>query len=103
MLLICFTEVEHQLEKKIKFVRLDRVVNIMEDVMKTINKWDSVLDILKRRCGTVAQYAMPGTLEHNGVAERRNSTLVDTVRSMMRKSNLSEWLSCEALRTEIIF
>ena len=32
--------------------------------------------------GIVAQYTTPGTPQQNGVAERRNRTLMDMVRSM---------------------
>ena len=42
---------------------------------------------------------MPGTPEQNGVAERRNRTLMDMVRSMMSKSRLPESLWGEALKT----
>ena len=42
---------------------------------------------------------MPGTLEQNGVAERRNHTLMDMVRSMMSRTNLPNFLWGEALKT----
>ena len=35
-----------------------------------------------------AQYSMPGEPQQNGVAERRNRTLLDMVRSMLSYSNL---------------
>ena len=41
---------------------------------------------------------MPGTLEQNGVAERRNRTLIDMVRSMMSNSTLPKFLWGEALK-----
>lgn len=47
--------------------------------------------------GIVAQYTMFGT----GVAER-NRTLMDTVRTVMTKNNLSIWLRDRALRVKII-
>ena len=44
-------------------------------------------DHLKSR-GIVPQLTPPGTLQRNGVSERRNRTLLDMVRSMMSKSDL---------------
>ncbi|KAL6332863.1 hypothetical protein AAG906_017129 [Vitis piasezkii] len=41
---------------------------------------------------------MPGTPEQNGVAERRNHTLIDMGRSMMSNSTLLEFLWGEALK-----
>ena len=42
---------------------------------------------------------MPGSPEQNGVAERRNRTLKDMMRSMMSRSNLPEYLWGEAIKT----
>ena len=44
---------------------------------------------------------MPGSPDQNGVAERRNRTLVDMVRSMLRTSNLPQFLWTEALKTVV--
>lgn len=49
-------------------------------------------------CGIISQYIMPGTPEQNGVAERRNRTLMDMVRSMMSHSKLPDFLWGEALK-----
>ena len=49
-------------------------------------------------CGIKAQYTMPGTPEQNGVAERRNRTLMDMVRSMMSITKLPQSLWGEALQ-----
>ncbi|CAA2987948.1 Retrovirus-related Pol poly from transposon TNT 1-94, partial [Olea europaea subsp. europaea] len=49
--------------------------------------------------GIVAQYTMPGSPDQNGVAERRNRTLMDMVRSMRSNSKLPESLWTEALKT----
>ncbi|KAL5755315.1 hypothetical protein ACOSP7_023535 [Xanthoceras sorbifolium] len=43
-------------------------------------------------CGIVSQYTMPGSPSMNGVAERRNRTLKDMVRSMISHSTLPESL-----------
>ena len=40
----------------------------------------------------VAQYTMSGSLDHNGVAERRNMTLLDMVRSMLSSSKIPKFL-----------
>nr|CAN63839.1 hypothetical protein VITISV_041358 [Vitis vinifera] len=50
-------------------------------------------------CGIDARYAMSGTPQQNGVAERRNRTLLDMVRCMLSNSSLPEFLWGEALRT----
>ena len=50
-------------------------------------------------CGIVAQYTMLGSPMQNGVAERRNRTLKDMMRSMMCRSNLLEYLWGEAIKT----
>lgn len=42
---------------------------------------------------------MFGTLEQNGVAERRNSTFMDMVRSMLSACHLPESLRRETLKT----
>jgi hypothetical protein len=49
----------------------------------------------------VAQYSMPGEPQQNGVAERRNRTLMDMVRSMIIHSTLPINLWMEALKTAI--
>ena len=41
---------------------------------------------------------MLGELEQNGVAERRNRTLMDMVRSMISMTSLSKFLSDDALK-----
>ena len=49
--------------------------------------------------GIVAQYTMPGSPYQNGVAERRNRTLIDMVRSMLSNSKLPRSMWTEALKT----
>jgi transposase InsO family protein len=51
--------------------------------------------------GIVAQYSTPDKPQQNGVAERRNRTLMDMVRSMMSYSDLPLSLWMEALKTAI--
>lgn len=47
----------------------------------------------------MAQYTTPGTPQQNGVAERRNRTLKDMVRSMVSNSILPKFLWGGALKT----
>ncbi|KAK2981437.1 hypothetical protein RJ640_004051 [Escallonia rubra] len=56
--------------------------------LKTMN----VNDVVAKTCGTP---------QHNGVAERRNRTLMDMVRSMICQSTLPEFLWVEALKTAV--
>ena len=49
--------------------------------------------------GIRAQYTMPGTPQQNGVVERRNSTLMEMVRSTMSYSSIPISLWGEALKT----
>jgi transposase InsO family protein len=44
---------------------------------------------------------MPGTPQQNGVAERRNRTFMDMVRSMLSNSELLLFLWSEALKTVV--
>jgi hypothetical protein len=49
--------------------------------------------------GIVTQYSTPGDPQQNGVAERRNHTLMDMMRSMLSYSTLLISLWMEALKT----
>jgi hypothetical protein len=49
----------------------------------------------------VAQYSMSGDPQQNGVAERRNCTLIDMVRSMLSYSTLLISLWMETLKTAV--
>ena len=51
--------------------------------------------------GIVAQYSTPDEPQQNGVAERRNRTLMDMVRSMISCSTLQISLWMKALKTTI--
>ena len=44
---------------------------------------------------------MPGSPEQNGVAERRNRTLMEMVRSMISRTNLPVFLWGEVLKTAL--
>ena len=51
------------------------------------------------KCGICTQYRMSGRPQQNGVAERRNRTLLDMVRSMLSNSSVPISLWMFALKT----
>jgi transposase InsO family protein len=55
-----------------------------------------------RENNIVAQYSTPGEPQQNGVAERRNKTLMDMIRSMLSYSNLPLGLWMEVLKTVML-
>ncbi|GJT82200.1 retrotransposon protein, putative, ty1-copia subclass [Tanacetum coccineum] len=71
-------EVENQLGKKIKSIRSDRGGEYLSH--EFVNHMKS--------CGIISQLTPPYTPQHNGVSERRNSTLLDMVQSMMNLTTL---------------
>src|SRR4051812_22002898 len=71
-------EVENQLRKKIKHLRFDRGGEYLSHEFGNHQK----------SCGIVPQLTPAGTPQRNGVAERRNRTLLDSVRSMMSHTYL---------------
>ena len=66
-------EAEKQLRKSLKTLRSDRGGEYLDNEFE-----DYLLEH-----GIVSQLTAPGTPQQNGVAERRNRTLLDMVRSMM--------------------
>ena len=93
-------EVENQFDKRIKIVRSDRG----GEYYGRHTSYGQVPGPFARflqETGIVAQYTMPGDPRQNGVAERRNRTLMDMVRSMMSYSTLPLGLWMEALKTAI--
>ncbi|KAJ9535999.1 hypothetical protein OSB04_un000841 [Centaurea solstitialis] len=83
------SEVQNQLDRKIKFLRSDRGGEYLS------LEFDSHL----RECGIVSQLTPPYTPQMNGVSERRNRTLLDMVRSMMCRSTLPVSFWGHALET----
>ena len=71
-------EAEKQLGKSLKTLRSDRGGEYLD------NEFEDYL--LEHEI--VSQLTAPGTPQQNGVAERRNRTLLDMVRSMMSYSSL---------------
>ena len=93
-------EVENQLDKKIKIVRSDRGGEYYGRYDESGRNPGPFAKFLEEN-GIVAQYTMPGEPQQNGVAERRNRTLMDMVRSMISNSSLPLSLWGEALKTAI--
>ncbi|KAL1214071.1 Retrovirus-related Pol polyprotein from transposon TNT 1-94 [Cardamine amara subsp. amara] len=87
-----------QLEKKVKIVRSDRGGEYYGKFTESGQCPGPFAKLLERK-GICAQYTMPGTPQQNGVAERRNRTLMEMVRSMISKCNLPVSLWIYALRT----
>jgi len=75
-------EVEKQKEKKIKIVRSDRGGEYYDRYTEKGQMIGPFAQFLQEE-GIVAQYTLLGTPQQNGVAERRNRTLMDMVRSML--------------------
>ena len=91
-------EVENQLNTKIKVVRSDRGGEYYGRHAPYGQIPGPFAKFLSEN-GIIAQYSMPGEPQQNGVAERRNRTLMDMVRSMLSHSSLPVSLWIEALKT----
>ena len=81
-------EVENQLNKRIKNVRSDRGGEYYEKYDGSGEQRPGPYAKFLEECGIVPQYTIPGSPSMNGVAERRNRTLKDMIRSMISHSNL---------------
>nr|GEV56667.1 hypothetical protein [Tanacetum cinerariifolium] len=84
-------EVENQLSKTIKSLRSNREGEYMSQ---------EFLDHLKDQ-GIIAHRTPHYTLQHNGVSDRRNRTLLDMVRSMMSQTTLPKSFWDYALETAV--
>ena len=92
-------EIETQLNKRIKNVRSDCGGEYYGKYDGSCEQRPGPFAKFLEECGIVPQYTMPGSPSMNGVAERRNRTLKDMVRSMINHSNLPISLWGEALKT----
>ena len=92
------TKVEIQLDKKIKIVRSYRGGEYYGRYDESGQNPSPFAKFLENH-GIRAQYTMPGMSQQNGVAERRNRTLMEMVRSMMSYSSVPISLWGEALKT----
>jgi hypothetical protein len=68
--------------------------------MGDILRMDKSLVLLQKN-GIVAQYLLPYKLQQNGIAERRDHTLMDMKRSMLSISKLPLSLWMEAPKTTV--
>ncbi|KAL0455123.1 UNVERIFIED_CONTAM: Retrovirus-related Pol polyprotein from transposon RE2 [Sesamum latifolium] len=84
-------EVENQSNRKIKALRSDRGGEYLSG---------EFIDYLKEN-GILSQWTPPGTPQLNEVAERRNRTLLDMVRSMMSFTELPPSFWGHALETTV--
>ena len=91
-------EAEKELNAVIKCVRSDRGGEYYGRYTEAGQRKGPFALFLEQN-GIVAQYTTPGTPEQNGVAERRNRTFMNMVRSMMCTSGLPHYLWGEALKT----
>ncbi|KAG7564376.1 Ribonuclease H-like superfamily [Arabidopsis suecica] len=94
------TEVERQLDRKVKIIRSDRGGEFYGRYDET-GQHPGPFAILLQKLGIIAQYTTPGSPWQNGVAERRNRTYMGMVRSMMSHANLPISLWMDALRTAV--
>ena len=95
-------EVERQLDKKVKIIRSDRGGEYYGKYDESGQCPSPFAKFLEKH-GICAQYTMPGTPYQNGVAERRNRTLMEMVRSMMSHSSLPISMWMYALKTAMYF
>ncbi|KAL0544331.1 hypothetical protein IC582_019444 [Cucumis melo] len=95
---VFINEVERQLDRKVKILRSDRGGEYYGKYDENGQCPGPFAKFLESH-GICAQYTMPGTPQQNGVAERRNRTLMNMVRSMLINSSLLVSLWMYALRT----
>ena len=93
-------EVEKQCNKQIKIVRSDRGGEYYGRYTENGQALGPFAKFLQEN-GIVAQYTSPGSSDQNGVAKRKNRTLLDMVHSMLSSSNLAKFLWTEALKTTV--
>ena len=93
-------EVENQCGKQIKIVRSDRGGEYYGRYTENGQAPGPFVKFLQEH-EIIAQYTMLGSPDQNGVAERRNRTLLNMVRSMLSNSNLPKSLWNEALKTVV--
>nr|KYP56903.1 Retrovirus-related Pol polyprotein from transposon TNT 1-94 [Cajanus cajan] len=94
-------EVELQLGKKIKAVKSDCGGEYYDRYDGSGEQCPGPFALFLRESGIVPQYTMPGKPSMNRVAECRNMTLKDMVRSIISHSSLPESLWGEALKTAV--
>ncbi|GJW99941.1 putative ribonuclease H-like domain-containing protein [Tanacetum coccineum] len=82
-------EIENLVDKKVKIIRSDNGTEFKNKVM----------DDFCREKGIKREYSVARTPQQNGVAERRNKTLIETARIMLADSKLPTTFWVEAVST----
>ena len=93
-------KVENQCGKHIKIVGSDRGGEYYGKYTENRQAPGAFAKFLQEN-GIVAQYTMLGSPDQNGVAARRNRTLMDMVRSMRSNKKLPQYLWSEDLKTAV--
>ncbi|GJX12089.1 putative ribonuclease H-like domain-containing protein [Tanacetum coccineum] len=83
------TEIENQLDHKVKVIRCDNGTEFKNSVMNQFCKMKGI----KR------EFSVARTPQQNGVAERRNRTLIEAARTMLVDSKLPTTFWAEAVNT----
>lgn len=82
-------KVETKVGNKIKFLRTDNGGEYTSDEFNNYLK----------TCGIRRQFLCPSTPQQNGVAERKNRHLAETVRSMLHAKNVPPYFWAECTKT----
>ncbi|GJX11159.1 retrovirus-related pol polyprotein from transposon TNT 1-94, partial [Tanacetum coccineum] len=82
-------EIENLVDKKVKIIRSDNQTEFKNKVM----------DDFCREKGIKREYSVAKTPQQNGVAERRNRTLIEAARTMLADSKLPTTFWAEAVST----
>ena len=93
-------KVEKQYGRQIKIVRSNRGGEYYGRYTKNAQALGLFARFLQEH-GIVSQYTIPGSLDKNGVVERRSRTLMDMVRSMRSNMSLSYFLWTKAVKTAV--
>jgi len=93
-------EVEKQCGKQIKIVRSDWGGEYYGRYTEN-GQAPSLFAKFLQEHGIIAQYTMLGSPDQNDVAERRNRTLMDMIKSMRSNKKLPQFLWIEALKTVV--
>ena len=83
--------VELKLRKKIRYVNLDKCGEYYGRYSEASKNPDPLTKCLQEHC-IETSYTLLDTPEHNGIAERRNETLMDIMRCMLTHSSLPNFL-----------
>ena len=83
--------VERQTSKFIKILRSDQGGEYTSGVFESYCKSN----------GIIQQFTVPSTPQQNSVAERKNRTLVECARNMLKGKNISNGFWAEAINTDV--